>query len=456
MSKDSLVRLTDRGWKLLASALAVASFGVFLLDPVLIVISIVLFYLVGVAYYQVHRTLRELPKYLKFSPQRLESTLTAGEELLEPLIVKYKYTVPVEIESPLKNGSFESTNIPTGESTINFRFRSIYSGTFSSTHVKANLYDGFGLAMGESSIPLELTFKVFPRTLRAAEEAATFILSSTIFSMGEDPTELRGSGFEYADTRQYLEGDSLRRLDWKATARLGKLMIKEYFLEGGVGWHVIFDSASSDPESKDELTAGFLRTVLAIARQGSTLKVTVKEGGEITTYQTLDPVQAVATALEASLKTATVSEGDFYGLLEPRSSSRLRAILKKIKADTSSQSVAYHSASSTDSFNQLQKSMGREEKGAVVLVSALLEDPVEILNLSSITKMHDSSISILQPTRPWIWSLDLSSSNKNRNRYIQVYRVLSREGIPVFASVEDMMQSLSSTTYRPAISLWKQ
>jgi len=143
-------------------------------------------------------------------------------------------------------------------------------------------------------------------------------------------------------------------------------------------------------------------------------------------------------------------------LLEPRSSSRLRAILKKIKADTSSQSVAYHSASSTDSFNQLQKSMGREEKGAVVLVSALLEDPVEILNLSSITKMHDSSISILQPTRPWIWSLDLSSSNKNRNRYIQVYRVLSREGIPVFASVEDMMQSLSSTTYRPAISLWKQ
>jgi uncharacterized protein (DUF58 family) len=36
------------------------------------------------------------------------------------------------------------------------------------------------------------------------------------------------SGTDYAATRAYLPGDDLHRIDWKATARLGKLMVREF------------------------------------------------------------------------------------------------------------------------------------------------------------------------------------------------------------------------------------
>ncbi|HEX5127181.1 MAG TPA: DUF58 domain-containing protein [Rhodocyclaceae bacterium] len=38
----------------------------------------------------------------------------------------------------------------------------------------------------------------------------------------------RGQGMDFAQLREYREGDSLRQIDWKATSRIGKIISREY------------------------------------------------------------------------------------------------------------------------------------------------------------------------------------------------------------------------------------
>lgn len=49
--------------------------------------------------------------------------------------------------------------------------------------------------------------------------------------MGLRQLRLRGTALEFESLREYVAGDELRRVDWKATARRGVMMVKEYELE---------------------------------------------------------------------------------------------------------------------------------------------------------------------------------------------------------------------------------
>jgi len=49
--------------------------------------------------------------------------------------------------------------------------------------------------------------------------------------MGLRQLRLRGTALEFESLREYVPGDELRRVDWKATARKGVMMVKEYELE---------------------------------------------------------------------------------------------------------------------------------------------------------------------------------------------------------------------------------
>ena len=61
-----------------------------------------------------------------------------------------------------------------------------------------------------------------PSLAELAYEGESYLLGSFA------PTKIGGYGFEFKDIREYHSGDELRRIDWKASARTGKLMIIEY------------------------------------------------------------------------------------------------------------------------------------------------------------------------------------------------------------------------------------
>jgi uncharacterized protein (DUF58 family) len=46
--------------------------------------------------------------------------------------------------------------------------------------------------------------------------------------LGNNASLFHGEGFEFAELREYLYGDDIRKIDWKTTAKLGKPFVKVY------------------------------------------------------------------------------------------------------------------------------------------------------------------------------------------------------------------------------------
>ena len=65
------------------------------------------------------------------------------------------------------------------------------------------------------------------------------------FMAGHHRSPHRGSSIEFAQHRQYVPGDELRRLDWKIFARSNRLVVKEFVEETNFGCHLLVDASES-------------------------------------------------------------------------------------------------------------------------------------------------------------------------------------------------------------------
>jgi uncharacterized protein (DUF58 family) len=88
--------------------------------------------------------------------------------------------------------------------------------------VPARLLGRFRLAWWSRRLAQDAPFRVAPDSLpRGARPIAGE-------SAGETPRRLPGAGMELLQLRDYVSGDALSRIDWKATARRGTLISREY------------------------------------------------------------------------------------------------------------------------------------------------------------------------------------------------------------------------------------
>ncbi len=86
----------------------------------------------------------------------------------------------------------------------------------------ARLLGRFSLAWWSRSLGLDAPFTVGPDSLPRGARAVPGE------SAGETPRRLPGAGVELLQLREYTSGDALSRIDWKATARRGALISREY------------------------------------------------------------------------------------------------------------------------------------------------------------------------------------------------------------------------------------
>jgi len=89
------------------------------------------------------------------------------------------------------------------------------------------------------------------------------ILSSTL--MGDSRSAQKGSGFEFNQIRDYQMGDDVRSIDWKSSAKSGKILVKEYIEERNRTIMILLDmSASNSFVSNSMSGADILKQVAAV------------------------------------------------------------------------------------------------------------------------------------------------------------------------------------------------
>ena len=82
-----------------------------------------------------------------------------------------------------------------------------------------------------------------PVDARQFEVAVKQLANSLNF--GQEESVFHGSGLEYAQSRLYVAGDPVKAIDWKVSARIGKLFIKEYQEPKQIPLYLLLDTSAS-------------------------------------------------------------------------------------------------------------------------------------------------------------------------------------------------------------------
>jgi uncharacterized protein (DUF58 family) len=149
--------------------------------------------------------------------------------------------------------------------------------------------DRFGLLAFEQRLDLRRPLKVYPR----GEELEKLLrpLETQTFAGTQTPRS-RGEGIEFADLRQFVPGDRVRRVNWRATARRGEPWVNE-----------------THPERNADVVI-FLDT-FAEARLGAsgTLDLAVEAAGSLAAHYIQEKDRVGLVAFGGVLNWLTVSSG---------------------------------------------------------------------------------------------------------------------------------------------------
>jgi len=89
-----------------------------------------------------------------------------------------------------------------------------------------------GLAQRSLEYATDATLSVVP-SIAGVRRYRMLAIQHRLREAGIRTIRRRGEGSSFTSLREYVEGDDPRRMDWKATARRGKLITREYSIEQG-------------------------------------------------------------------------------------------------------------------------------------------------------------------------------------------------------------------------------
>ena len=154
--------------------------------------------------------------------------------------------------------------------------------------------------------------------------------TSNIFD-GSYKSVYQGNGLDFENLREYNPGDNIRDIDWKATSRSGKVLVKRYIAEKKHNIMIVFDTGKSMAAHTDSmeikkniaLNAGGTIGYLA-AQNGDNVSAIYNRNGKIQFYP-------FRTGLSNIEKILTEYDREIFDDYETDIEKTLEYIVKNIK-----------------------------------------------------------------------------------------------------------------------------
>ena len=415
---------TGRGWKLIAITILLSSSSILFMDPILMAASIISASILAASIVNCIRRVRRAGK-VRVEPRKLDVKIRAGER--GELLVKMYSETPFTIEEDHEWLRCDSRIVEPPSSLLRFKVGSDRSGKYELTSLRIGVYDFFELFKTDVRLPLTLKAVIYPRIVPWIIEALRLIGEGAA-GFGEAKGKRKGHGFEYLWSREYQPQDPFKFVDWKATARLQKLMVKDFLEEAYGSIKIIYDIRAHGPVSRDECAAYFLSILVSIIQAGLSPSIVLKSGDElILDLEDVNPVDMLKLALAYVVEPHIVEEWDVYELFEPKSARSILDILREIKSSALEEVVKLK----LDEALRRLRSFLKKPKTHIIYVGCILIESTFVKELAAMIADSGGKLSILTPMKPWLDSKDLEEAYLAYHSHRKLLRGLERMGAEI-------------------------
>lgn len=119
---------------------------------------------------------------------------------------------------------------PRGGASARTALHPVRRGRFEPGEIVLRVEGPLGLAARQATVTQPAVLRVHPR-YRSREEAELRINRARLLEVGLRSAQGRGGGTEFDGLREYAVDDESRRIDWPATARAGRAIVRTYRAE---------------------------------------------------------------------------------------------------------------------------------------------------------------------------------------------------------------------------------
>ncbi len=247
------------------------------------------------------RKLSILGRTIHVEPRLMNSHASLMRDIEAEVRISNESRFPVQIlsvegrlEKPLRlvlRPSFEQELLPQTTSSSKFAIRPVARGRFRILGWTLRLLDPRRLFVGEVTSTEESFVEVYPII-----ESKGPLTPLALYGENADILRKSYSGADYAGTREFTSGDEYGKAEWKATARFGTVMVKEFHPETQTALQILIDAGRTMYERSYVGTR--LDEALAVARLltesavGSEVSVGLWVYNEIEIIKAMKPASA--------------------------------------------------------------------------------------------------------------------------------------------------------------------
>ena len=394
-------RPTRRGWKTLIVLALVLLVSILFSDSILLLASALLSGLLAASLADLVWKIRKAGRAV-VEPPTLGFRLLAGEE--ERALLRLRSSTPLELDVEEAWLSFRPKTVRPPETAVEVSVKPMLSGVYRISGLRVRIRSLLDLFQARAKLPLRLRLVARPRVYSPLHEAARML--EAVAKPGGIPVVKRG-GLEYAGSREYRIGDDVSSIDWKASARHRKIIVKEFLEESYGSVEVIYDVRAHGPVTRDQCRAYFLSAVVSASKMGLPVSILIKRGEEILAHRgDMGPAEALRLSLAYTAEEDVAWRLRSYNVFKPKPTRMLLRVSRKVGSEAFRRIAELRLSGSRKRLSRICRS-GRR---LILYIGCILIDSGFVKDLVAEVSSLGGEVVILSPPKPWLDARDLEEA----------------------------------------------